>query len=170
MDDAHRAKVRAAEHLHERARQIRGRFLNVVAVVERDIALLLTEYFCREDPSKQTLFFNRIATSMSLNAKRLVLSEILKKDYPRYCENNGQPLADLQQIQEFRNKLAHSVVDVSDSALARPAEEGVGFVQWNEGEPITEGEFNEWEVRANGVLTTLSDIKRLLPYKEKGGA
>jgi hypothetical protein len=74
---------------------------------------------------------------------------------------------DLQRLQEFRNKLAHSVVDVSDTALARPFELGVGFVQWKAGEPITEKEFDDWVVRANMVLGTLDEIKMLLPYKER---
>lgn len=73
----------------------------------------------------------------------------------------------MQNIQEFRNKLAHSVVDVSDEALARPLDEGVGFVQWKKGTPITENEFQDWEVRTSMVNSKLSEIKRLLPYKEK---
>jgi hypothetical protein len=167
MDEASRAKRRAAEQLHERARQFRGRFLNHVAVIERDIALLLTSYFCTDDPSKQAIFFNNIASAMSLNAKRSVLVEIVKKDYPRYWDEHSQFLLDLQRLQEFRNKLAHSVVDVSDTALARPLDLGVGFVQWKKGEPITENEFDDWVVRANMVLGTLDEIKMLLPFKER---
>lgn len=59
------------------------------------------------------------------------------------------------------------MIDVSDEALARPIEEGVGFIQWGKDRPITDSEFEDWEVRANMVSSTLSDIKRLLPYKEK---
>lgn len=167
MDEASRAKHRAAEQLHERARQFRGRFLNHMAVIERSIALLLTYYFCTEDSSKQAIFFGSIASAMSLNAKRSVLIEIVKKDYPRYWDEHSQFLSDLQRLQEFRNKLAHSVVDVSDAALARPLELGVGFVQWKAGEPITETEFDDWVVRANMVLGTLDEIKMLLPFKER---
>jgi hypothetical protein len=39
---------RAADRLHERARQYRGRFLNHVAVIERTPANILTEYFCND--------------------------------------------------------------------------------------------------------------------------
>lgn len=166
MDEASRAKHQTAEQLHERARQFRGRFLNHMANIERDIALLLTRYFCTDDSSKQSIFFDCIASAMSLNAKRTVLIEIVKKDYPRYWEEHSQFLLDLRHLQEFRNKLAHSVVDVSDSALARPLELGVGFVQWKAGDPITEQQFDEWVVRADMVLGTLDEIKRLLPFKE----
>jgi len=167
MDDKSRAKHRAAEQLHERARQFRGRFLNHMAVIERNIALLLTDYFCRDDATKQAIFFDSIASAMTLNAKRSVLTEIVKKDYPRYWDEHSQFLLDLQRLQEFRNKLAHSIVDVSDAALARPPELGVSFVQWKAGEPITEQEFDDWVVRANMVLGTLDEIKMLLPFKER---
>jgi len=167
MDEVYRAKHQTAEQLHERARQFRGRFLNHMAVIERDIAVLLTRYFCTDDSSKQATFFDSIASAMSLNSKRSVLIEIVKKDYPRYWEEHSQFLLDLQRLQEFRNKLAHSVVDVSDAALARPLELGVGFVQWKAGAPITEQEFDDWVVRANMVLGTLDEIKMLLPFKER---
>ena len=167
MEDEHRKKVKAVQKLHEKARYLRGRFLNSVAVIERDIALILTEYFCTEDENKRELFFNEVAEKLSLQKKKEILINIVKNDYPRYWEEDKQFLNDLRNIQEFRNKLAHSVIDVSEEALARSTEEGVGFVQWAKGEPITDREFEDWEVRANMVSSTLSDIKRLLPYKEK---
>lgn len=170
MDEAYIAKVRACEEVHERARYLRGRFLNSVAVIEHDIAAILTAYFCTADETKRELFFSDIAGGMLLKAKRELLVKIVKRDYPRYWDENGQFLKDLEKIQTFRNKLAHSVVDVSDIALSRPIEEGVGFVQWKDGWPITEREFEDWEVKANMVLSTLSDIKRLLSFKEKSVA
>ena len=167
MDKKYLKKHIAAKKIHEKARCLRGRFLNSVAVIERDIALILTEYFCTEDENKRNLFFNKVAGRFSLNAKKEVLIDMVKNDYPRYWQEHKQFLTDLQHIQEFRNKLAHSVVDVSDEALCRPVEKGVGFVQWKQGEPVTDEEFEDWEVRANTVHSVLTDIKRLLPYKEK---
>ncbi len=159
-------KVKAAEDIHEKARYLRGRFLNSVAVVERDIAVILTEYFCTKDEFKRDLFFNQVAEKFSLNKKKNILIEIVKNDYPRYWEENKQFLLDLQSIQEFRNKLAHSVVDVSNDALRRPINEGIGFIQWKLGTPIIDKEFEDWEAKASMVSSALSDIKRLLPYKE----
>jgi hypothetical protein len=157
----------AVKRIHERARQFRGRFLNHIASIERDLALLLTDYFCTDDRSKQKLFFERIACRMSLDEKRVALIEIVKSDYPNYWEENVQFLNDLTELQRFRNKLAHSVVDVSDAALARPIEQGVGFVDWKEGDPITDVEFDDWCARANMVATTLIEIRKLLPYKQR---
>lgn len=159
-------RFKSAGRIHARAREFRGRFLNILAVIERDIALLLTGYFCTEDPLKQELFFDRVACHMSLEQKRKLLVEIVEQDYPRYWDNNRKLLQDIQKLQELRNKLAHSIVDVSDQALDRPFEQGIGFVQWKGGTPITEQEFDEWCARANTVASALGDIKRLLPFKE----
>jgi hypothetical protein len=167
MDEEYKKKVAAARKIHEKARYLRGRFLNSTAAIERDIAVVLTEYFCTEDEFKKDLFFNKVAGKFSLNKKKEILIDIVKNDYPRYWEEHKQFLIDLQSIQEFRNKLAHSIVDVSDDALGRPIEEGVGFVQWKKGEPVTDKEFEDWEVRASMVSSVLSDIKRLLPFREK---
>lgn len=138
-DEAYLIKKRAAEKLHEKARYFRGRFLNSVAVI-------LTEYFCTTDEEKQDLFFKKVAEKFSLQKKKEILIEIVKNDYPLYWVNNKEFLNSLQNIQEFRNKLAHSVLDVSDYALSRPLEEGVRFVQWKKGEPVTDKDFNEWEI------------------------
>lgn len=166
IDESYIAKQRAAEKLHEKARYLRGRFLNSVAVIERDIATILTEYFCTTDEAKKELFFYKVAEKLSLQKKKEILLEIVKSDYPRYWDENKDFLNSLQQIQEFRNKLAHSVLDVSDDALSRPLEDGVGFIQWRKGEPITDREFEEWEVKTSMLSSTLDDIKRLLPFKE----
>jgi len=159
-----------AKQLHALAREFRGRFLNTVAVIEHDLAELLTEYFCTSDEFKQKLFFERVACQMSLEKKRNLLIEILKNDYPLYWAENDDVLKDLQEIQTFRNKLAHSTLDVSDESLARPLEEGIGFIQWKQGVPITQAEFDNWCVRANMIYSTLSEIKMLLPYKETTAA
>jgi hypothetical protein len=162
-----RATHTAAERLHAKAREYRGRFLNLIAVIERNLALLLTEYFCTSDSAKQEFFFDRIACKMSLEEKRTLLMEIGKRDYPTLWQEHTELLKDLQELQTFRNKLAHSVLDVSPAALARPLDHGVGFVQWKKGTPITEEEMDKWCVRANMVNSTLATIKLLFPFKER---
>ncbi|HAD30542.1 MAG TPA: hypothetical protein DCE77_03090 [Methylophaga sp.] len=166
MDDAYENKRKSVKRLHEKARHLRGSFLNSVAVIEREIAVILTEYFCTNDEDKRELFYTKVAEKISLQKKKEILIEIVKTDYPIYWEQNREFLNNIQQIQEFRNKLAHSVLDVSDEALMRPLDEGVGFVQWNKGAPITDNEFQVWDVKANMLLSTLLEIKRLLPFKQ----
>ena len=162
----HDQKIEAAQKLHEEAQQIRGRIVNSVAVIERDIAIILTDYFCAQDDAKKELFYSKVAEKLSLQKKKAILLDIIKRDYPKYWSDENHILKHIQSIQEFRNKLAHSVVDVSDEALSRPIKEGVGFIQWNKGKPISAEEFQEMNVKINMVLSALTDIKRLLPFIE----
>jgi len=53
MDEENVHKIEAVRRLHEKAHYFRGRFLNSVAVIERDIAVILTEYFCTNDEEKR---------------------------------------------------------------------------------------------------------------------
>ena len=102
-----------------------------------------------------------------MSTKLDIIIRIVKQDYPNYWEQNGKFIVDLNKIMEFRNKLAHSVVDVSDDVLKLGVDKGVGFIEWNKGELITDEDFSEWEVRACMVLSAITDIKRLLPFKER---
>lgn len=165
MDEKQR--IAAAKKLHEKARQLRGRFLNHVAVIERRMAVIITEYFCREDEEKRDMFFEKVAERLPLRTKRDILFDIVKHDHPSFWDENKDVLTNLQRIQEFRNKLAHSVLDISDEALSRSLEEGIGFIQWNKGKPVTDAEFDDMVVAANMVIGVLGDIRMLLPYKEK---
>jgi hypothetical protein len=167
LDDAFRAKVRNAQLIHEKARQFRGRFLNSMAVIEYELSAILVEYFCRADEEKRELFSTDVVGRMTFEAKRALVSVIVKGDYPRYFEENRALINDLQEFQALRNKLAHSVVDVSEAALARPLTDGIGFIQWKNAQPITEIEFNDWDARATTSYGLLRDIRQLLPFKEK---
>jgi hypothetical protein len=161
---------KAATLLHVKAREYRGRFLNYIACIEHDMASLLTEYFCIDNSEVKEFFFERVACRLTLEEKRNILVDIVKVNHPTYFEEHRSFLNDIQQLQSFRNKLAHSILDVSDEALARPIDAGVGFVQWKKGEPITEQDFDDWCVRANMVLGVLKGIKTLLPYVERRDA
>jgi hypothetical protein len=119
-----------AKQIHEKARFFRGHFRNSVAVIERELGIILTEYFCAPDADKQKLFFDRVVSShfYSLRNKKEILVKILKADYPQYWKANSNIFSDLDDIMEFRNKLAHSIVDATETALNRPIEQGIGFV------------------------------------------
>jgi hypothetical protein len=162
-------KIKAASIIHAQAREMRGRFLNRIAVIERDIALLLTEYFCTSCKDKRKIFFDHIVSKgfFSLRKKKEVLYRIVKNDYPRYWDKKKEYLKDFDEIADFRNKLAHCVLDVSDEALQRPIEEGISFIDRDECDPITKRDFEEMEVKANMISGCLSEIKMLLPLKEQ---
>ena len=107
------------------------------------------------------------ARGMTLEIKKNILIKILKEDYKPYWEENKKTLQYIDKIIEFRNKLAHSEIDFSDDALKRPIEDGIAFVEWDNAKPITDRDFNDWEVAVNMFSSCLNDVERLLPYKMK---
>jgi len=155
-------QIKAAKAIHERARYLRGRFLNSVAVIEHDLAEIITWYFCHDDDTKRELFFNTIASHLSLEKKKQIYSNILEIVNPIFHQNNKDLLQSLKQIQEFRNKLAHSIVAITDVTLNRPIDDGVGFVQWRKGDPITDDEFDDWEGKTGKVYCMVTNSKSLL--------
>jgi len=162
MADEHSDETKIAQKIHEKARYLRGRFLNTVAVVERDIGVILTEYFCTIGDDKRELFFEKVVERIPLRSKEDILKEIMKKEFPYWWDENRGILSNFEEIRQFRNKLAHSIIDVSEEALARPINEGVGFVQWKKGQPITDNEFEDLEIKANRINSALMGIRELL--------
>ena len=55
-----------AAKYHELAREMRGSYLNSVAVLETEMAEIITGYFCKEDYRKD-LFFSEVATGQILS-------------------------------------------------------------------------------------------------------
>ena len=84
MDDEYDEKVIACKKLHNKARYMRGRFLNSVAVIEHELTVILTEYFCTFDERKRELFFSKVAGKLTLEKKKVILTQIMQSDYPTY--------------------------------------------------------------------------------------
>jgi len=98
-------KVSAAKSLHEKARHLRGRYLNSMAVIEHNLAVLFTEHFCRDDEEKKKIFFEGVMKPMSLDRKKKLLVKIVKADHPIYWNEHHDILKKIDDLQEFRNAL-----------------------------------------------------------------
>jgi hypothetical protein len=83
-----------------------------------------------------------------------------------YWEREKDHFKAFDEVADFRNRLAHCTLDVSNDALTRPVADGVAFVDRDDCTPITDRDFNDFEVKANMIYSCLHDIERLLPYKE----
>lgn len=161
----HKEKVIRAQQLHSYVREWRGRILNTMAVAERNIALLISSYFCKEE--KKYFFFSEVATShfFSLRSKVNILKKILKKDYQFCLDQEPNFFKNLETVIEFRNLIAHATIDVSDDALKRDPREGVGFVSYSEGvksiKVFNEVDFNEM----NGIMGDISsELETLMRF------
>ena len=166
-EDNEYEKCNSVRELHDKAIEFRGVFLNRVACIEKKVSEIISEYFFVHDDDKKTLFFKKVMPMINLGKKKDILIQIVKTDYPQYWKEYESTFYDIQKISEFRNALAHSVIDTSPEALEYSIEKGVSFVQWNDGEPITDEEFNDWLVRATMLSGSLCDIERILPFVQK---
>lgn len=160
-------KVKTAQEYHKIARELRGRILNDVAVMDTLMAEILTEYFCRNSLQKD-LFFSEIATSpwFGLKSKFDLIRKILERDFDFYLKKYPKIGNDVKKIREFRNRLAHATIDVSDEALKETKIKGVGFVIYKDGKKrvdlVTFEKSEDYAVKINMVLGNLSDILRLV--------
>jgi hypothetical protein len=169
----HDEKIRLAERLHSYVRDWRGRILNTVAVIERNIALLISSYFCREE--KKYFFFSEIATShfFSFGSKINILKKILKKDYQFCLDQNPDFFREIERVMEFRNLIAHAPIDISDEALERDPKEGVGFVSYSDGvksiKVFSEADFNEMSGIMGNVTSELATLMRFVIVEDPNG-
>ncbi len=159
-----------AQKYHEAAREIRGRYVNSVAVLETEMARFITGYFCVDD-YRRDLFFSEVATgqAMMLNAKIKLLTKILKRDYQGYLENHPDLLKQFDSVRDYRNQLAHATLDVSDEQLTKPEVDGIGFVYYKDGQRqvhfVSLADAEEKQVEINMLLGNLNELQSLLPYR-----
>jgi hypothetical protein len=162
----HHEKIRLAQRMHSYVRDWRGRILNSMAVIERDTALLISSYFCKEE--KKYFFFSEVAIShfFSLRSKINILRKILKKDYQFCLDQNPDFFKEIERVMEFRNLIAHAPIDVSDEALNRDPKEGVGFVSYSDGvksiKVFNEADFNEMNGIMGNVSSELATLMRFV--------
>ena len=160
-------RYKAAKKIHALAREYRGSLLNSAACIEAELSDLIGEYFCPDPDRRARLDAHVIQTGMfTLDRKLQILKTIVREDYPRRWAEDAEIWQRFARVTKLRNGLAHSRVDTSAEALARPLTEGIGFEKYENGKPITAGRFNEFEVDACMILSYLREMHVLIPYKE----
>ncbi len=159
-------KIQSATRLHEYVRNWRGQLINSVSVMDLRLALVISKFFAKEE--RFLLFFSEMATSQSMtfSKKREMLRIIFQHDPLLETDKDRNLLKELEAIGTFRNILAHSVLDVSDAALAKNPKDGVGFISYKGGQKkiisVTEADFNDWSGRIGTVAGLIGDTMRLM--------
>ena len=173
MNTTLHSRIAFAQLLHEHARQVRGRYLNSAAVLELEIARLITAYFC-EDSARRDFFFSEVATGQSLMfaAKIKLLTKILKRDFRLYLEGHPQLLIQLDAARKYRNDLAHATLDVSDASLNKTEVDGIGLVFFRDGEQqvrfVTLTESEERQAEINVLISAARELQMLFPLPYPG--
>lgn len=124
LDQSHR--------LHEFANTLRGKFLGATTWIEPLLADILAGYFCC-DTRRRSLFFTEIAQRMPFERKTRLLFTILEQEFPPLVAAHPNLKAQLEELREFRNLLAHAHIDTSETALAEDRRDEVTFVSYSKG-------------------------------------
>ena len=169
-DEKEERKIAQAQRLHEVVRQIRGRLLNSVAVIDVDVSRLLAAYFCYDDKRRDLALSEVFVRPLQLRHKVGLLKKVLEKDFSWYLEKNSQAMfKDLETLMKFRNRLAHSTVDVSDEALGKDPKEEVGFVFYSDGQrhvqKVTPQIVDDLQVKANMTHSRMIELGKILGAK-----
>jgi hypothetical protein len=163
----HADKMREATRIHTAASEIRGRILNAAAVVDLLISKLLAGYFSQYE-SKYSLLLSDVFTAhyMGLRTKSNLLKKIVKMEFQDYLKHYPNAFEDLDELMNFRNKLAHATIDVTESALNNGPDIKVGFVFFQDGErrvtKISPQMATHHEVKAKMLYEDLSALESIL--------
>jgi hypothetical protein len=144
-------RIIANQKLHAAVREIRGRILNSMAVIDVNISKILSDYFCTV-PDKKNLLMSEVFTSQSygLRTKVMLLKKILERDVDFYLKDHNWLFPDLEKLRKFRNDLAHATIDVSEKAHKK-ADTQVGFIFYKNGKPQTKiVTFEKADVKSKG--------------------
>ena len=156
----------ANRKLHEAVRQIRGRLLNHVAVIDVEIGLILASYFCSSEAKRDRLMSDVFSDpSYGLRRKSALLKRIVESNFADILRDYEEQFSKFGKLRKFRNVLAHSMIDVSEGAH-RSSEHQVGFVTFRNAERqvrvVTFREAEDYEVIANDFSGWLRGIASLL--------
>jgi len=165
--DPRRERIGRAKRLHEVVRQLRGRLLNSLAVIDVDVSRLPAAYFCQNDQRRDLAFSDVFMTPLRLEYKARLLERIVSKDYGWFLEDRrGSLFRDLETVRKLRNTLAHATVDVSDEALAKDPKEELGFVYYRNGrrevKHVTPLILRDLDVKVSMIVTRLIELGRVL--------
>lgn len=154
------------KRLHEKAMRIRGRFINTMTFLDRKISKILADYFCSNCEDKRNIFLNKIvgAEFFTLTKKINILKHILKSDYPDYYKKNKECFNFSKEVVDFRNTLAHSILEISSETLEK---QEVRFIGIDSITIVDELIFNDRELQARALFSRIEEMERLLPFKER---
>lgn len=165
-------KVTKASIMHSVARVWRGDVLNHSAVIEKEIAMIISKYFCK--PEREALFTSEIALQgfFSFRNKARIL-RIIAEDYDFVFKDSPKFFDEMEKIMTYRNKLAHATLDFTEESLMRDPKDGITLVFYKKGRKRTEV-FNydlreDWNVRMNMVSSKIKDLMNVIGIRKEYG-
>ena len=109
---------------------IRGTYINHFTQIERIVEEYIVRHFCNEVQKNKELSEFILCEHVSFEAKRYFLEYLLKTYEPALFISYQQTLKDLTKAAVFRNKMAHWMVDTSDTGEKAFLENKLVFIRF----------------------------------------
>jgi len=137
------------------AAQIRGPFLEQAIYIERIIDDIVSLHFC-PDETKRNLFFSLVMPEINFAYKIDILKQLLKLCYPDLAKKYPKLSKDLVNIKDFRNDIAHAMLDTSDEFMSKKYSDRIQFTSFKKGQT------KPHEITSDDIKEKLKDCTRVI--------
>jgi hypothetical protein len=161
----------ALSKVHALASRIRGDFMGQAIGIDLLIVDILTQYFT-PDKERRMLLQSEVFSTSSFSKNINVLKAVVKYSFALFNENNPNVLSELDELRNFRNKLAHALLDLSDGWMAQGHTDRIRLTSFKRGKPehsiVTIEESNKALGKASVVLMGLVKLQAMVVAGSQG--
>jgi len=112
----------AMHFLFSESAKYRGRVIDITIFVEMSLATVLSKYFSEKNQKKEAQLNAYVFDRMPLSQKLMLLKNVLKDSYPELASKYSTDLAEIGRLVEFRNNIAHSMLNSNAEYLGKVSE------------------------------------------------
>ncbi len=149
-------------HLYDLSKEIRGSFLDQAIAIEMLITDIISRHFCPEE-ARRSLFFSLVPPELTFSTKIRILETILELCYPDLLEKYPTLIKEIKKIKNFRNRVAHSMLDTTEEFLKKKYNDRIGLESYKKGRKryliLTVGEKQERLKACTPVVRALIDVQ-----------
>jgi len=102
--------------LFSQSAKFRGKVIDITVFMEMVIAQILSKYFTANE-RKESLLNSFVFDRMQLSVKFNLIKKIVKVSHPKLWKKYQRDLKEIESLIEFRNNLAHSMLDSSEDYI-----------------------------------------------------
>jgi hypothetical protein len=145
----------------------RGPILISAVTIEMLMADIISIHYCLEEKRRLSLF-SSVLNRFEFNVKRDIFKEMLKTWYPDIYKQYKGIFREIINIEEFRNKLAHAMSNITDDTLKNYSNESNPsiFYYKKNGEKeileLTEAKMNEEKQKSIDIIKALNVIRGII--------
>jgi len=101
---------------HFSASSARGQILNVIATLETNLDIFLSQHFCGKG-NKQEQMLELVSPRMTFDNKRQILKFLIDNYYTNWGKKYQNFNVDLKEIYDERNVFAHYTMDITKDGI-----------------------------------------------------